>query len=161
MILLATTVFGFRIALAQKKEMHSVRELIHAVNFMECELEYRLTPLPDLLYSASQSCKGPVSQFLIEASKELDKQSSSNIMQCLQFAADRTNNLTPFCFEMIMRLGGSLGCFGLAGQLDGLKAVRLQCEQALEKMAIEREKHLRYYETLGVCAGAALVILLF
>ena len=61
---------------------------------------------------------------------------------------------------MLLLLGSSLGRFDLAGQLKGLSAVKGQCALELQELRTDREPRLRSYRVLGLCAGAALVILL-
>ena len=56
-------------------------------------------------------------------------------------------------------MGSSLGRFDLDGQLLGLEAVRVYCQEQLSEMSKDRDVRLRSYQTLGLCAGAALAIL--
>ena len=60
---------------------------------------------------------------------------------------------------ILSELGESLGRFDLPGQLKGLEAVRRKCLMELEALGRNRTERLRCYQTLGLCAGAALVIL--
>ena len=57
-------------------------------------------------------------------------------------------------------LGQTLGRFDLPGQLKGIKAVQESCRRELARLERNRDARLRSYQTLGLCAGAALVILL-
>ena len=54
----------------------------------------------------------------------------------------------------------SLGRFDLEGQLKGLNLARNVCRRDLEELSVNRDVRLRSYQTLGLCAGAALAILL-
>ena len=67
--------------------------------------------------------------------------------------------MTPRVRELLNQFGQTLGCFDLKGQLLGIEEVRSQCAAALDQLALGREDRLRSYQTLGLCAGAALVIL--
>jgi hypothetical protein len=60
------------------------------------------------------------------------------------------------CME---RLGDSLGRFDLNGQIQGLGAVKKCAEFELEHLRKNQDVRLRSYQTLGLCAGAALVVL--
>ena len=44
---------GFMISARQRREERCLRTLIHVIDYMTCELEYRLTPLPELFRKAS------------------------------------------------------------------------------------------------------------
>ena len=54
----------------------------------------------------------------------------------------------------------SMGQFDAQGQIQALEVARDHCRSMLEAMAENRDVRLRSYQTLGICAGAALVILL-
>ena len=56
-------------------------------------------------------------------------------------------------------MGSSLGRFDMEGQIKGLEAVRGFCRRELEGLSQNRDSRLRSYQTLGLCAGAALAIL--
>jgi hypothetical protein len=58
-------------------------------------------------------------------------------------------------------LGETLGRFDLQGQLRGLEAVKKNAEFELEQLRSNQDVRLRNYRTFSICAGAALVILLF
>ena len=51
---------GFSIAAASKREEAALRQLIGALDFMECELQYHLTPLPELCRQAGRETKGTI-----------------------------------------------------------------------------------------------------
>ena len=61
--------------------------------------------------------------------------------------------------DALILLGRWLGRFDLDGQLKGLDAVRQECRRHLEELNNNREVRLRSYQTLGLCAGAAIAIL--
>ena len=61
--------------------------------------------------------------------------------------------------KAMRRLGASLGRFDLDGQLKGLESVRSDCREELKQLGLHRDERLRSYQTLGLCAGAALTIL--
>jgi len=57
-------------------------------------------------------------------------------------------------------LGGNLGRFDIPGQLRGLENTRKECCDKLQMLTQNNDSRLRSYQTLGLCAGAALAILL-
>ena len=69
-------------------------------------------------------------------------------------------NLSSITKQLLRNLGRSLGRFDLEGQLRGIDAVRHETLEALEKLTHDQDERLRSYQTLGLCAGAALAILL-
>ena len=46
LVIISTSTVGFSIAASHRKEASALMQLIRALEFMSCELEYRLPPLP-------------------------------------------------------------------------------------------------------------------
>ena len=61
--------------------------------------------------------------------------------------------------QQMLLLGKSIGRFDMDGQIKGLEAVRQDCRRRLDELSKDRDTRLRSYQTLGLCAGAALAIL--
>lgn len=150
---------GFSIAAGQLRAENMLRELTRILDFMECELQYRLTPLPELCYQAGQESAGSVRKVFLSLAQELEAQLSPDVSACMQVAVRRANELPSEVRGAFLHLGSSMGRFDLVGQLKGLESVRAECREKLEKLTCDRETRLRSYQTLGLCAGAALVIL--
>ena len=55
--------FGFAMASAHRREEQALGQLMLALEFMECDLSCRLTPLPQLCYSAANTASGQVHTF--------------------------------------------------------------------------------------------------
>ena len=149
---------GFRMAWAHKREERLLRDLKNALDFMACELQYRLTPLPDLCRLAGNNQKNPVGEIFHRLSRELERQILPDVAYCMNQAL-KGGELPKRVWEGFCLLGKNLGCFDLQGQLKGMEMVRDYCDRELEAMGRNREERLRSYQTLGLCAGAALAIL--
>ena len=57
-------------------------------------------------------------------------------------------------------MGTSLGTFDAEGQIKSLEAVRTEALALKEQQSHNLNERLRSYQTLALCAGAALAILL-
>lgn len=158
-VLAACGGFGFQIAATQKREEHSLLQLLRVLDFAECELQYRLTPLPDLCRNAAAECSGALNELFLCLSRELEDQISPNATSCMQAALGRVKNLPTQTGEVLLMLGASLGKFDLGGQIRGIDSVRHECNRRLDALSENQDVRLRSYKTLGLCAGAALVIL--
>lgn len=159
LIILSCGGFGFSLAVSHKKEENTLRQLISALDFMECELQYRLTPLPDLCRQAGTQLSGMMHDVFLSLADELECQISPDVSSCMRSALSGREELPKHTRSCLMQLGNSLGRFDLAGQIKGLDAVRAECRRTLEDLSANREVRLRSYQTLGLCAGAALAIL--
>lgn len=150
---------GFSMAASHRREEKALRQLIRALDYMGCELQYRLTPLPELCRCAASECEGAVSQVFCNLAIELESQIAPDAASCMNAAASKTAGLPQRTKKNLLALGSSLGQFDLQGQLTGLEATRKQCRRELEELSKDRDIRLRSYQTLGLCAGSALAIL--
>ena len=149
---------GFSMVWTHKREENLLRCLKSAVDFMACELQYRLTPLPELCRLAGKEQKNPVGQTFLQLHRELEDQVLPDVEYCMNQSL-REGDLPRRLMEGFRLLGQNLGRFDLQGQLKGMEMVRDYCDRELEALGKNREERLRSYQTLGLCAGAALAIL--
>ena len=150
---------GFRIAENHRIEEKNLRQLIGILDYMECELQYRLTPLPELCRQVSKEFAGQLGSVFYELSVEMDAQNSSDLEQCMCVVLGKKIKLPPLTQEKLSLLGKTIGRFDMEGQVKGLEAVRQECRRQAESLSHNRDARLRSYQTLGLCAGAALAIL--
>jgi stage III sporulation protein AB len=150
---------GFSMAAAHRREENALRQLIGALDYMGCELQYHLTPLPDLCRAAAIQSGGCIRSVLQCLSEELESQIAPDVVSCMNAAIAKTSKLPRQVKKNLEVLGLSLGRFDLQGQLKGLEAARHQCRRDLDELSKDRDVRLRSYQTLGLCAGSALAIL--
>lgn len=159
LVILGCSGTGFAIAAAVNREIRLLRRFLSMVEYMLCELNYKLTPLPQLCSQAANHTGGELGQVMLRFSQELDKQITPDAGCCLRVAVDGYS-LPPVTKEMLLSLGDCLGQFDLTGQLSSLESLRANGKREMEKLQEGKEQRQRSYKTLGVCAGAALTILL-
>ena len=152
--------FGFAVCARYRREENSLRKLLTILDYIQCELQYRLTPLPDLCRQAGQQRNEPLFRFFELLADELDAQVLPDVESCIQSVLKSVPQLPEKSVYALRILGRSLGRFDVEGQIRDLDAVREYCRRELKTMAQNRENRLRSYQTLGICAGAALAILL-
>lgn len=151
--------FGFALCANHRTEEAMLRQLAAALDYMQCELQYRLTPLPELCRGAGLQAKGSLGQIFLAFSQELDYRITPDVASCVTAVLHKFQNLPPKTNANLRLLGNSLGRFDLEGQIQGLEAVRQQCREDIQALTADKPLRLRSYQTLSLCAGAALVIL--
>lgn len=151
--------FGFTVTAAYRREESGLRQLLSVLDFMQCELQYRLTPLPDLCRQAGNQGRNPVNCFFGILAEELEKQVLPDVESCFRASLCRSTRLPSKTEKALTVLGSSMGRFDVEGQIRDLEGVRAYCRSELRIMAENRDTRLRSYQTLGLCAGAALAIL--
>lgn len=150
---------GFSIAAAFRREEVALEHLIAAAQYMCNELQYRQPALPELCRLAASQIAGSVSAVLNNLASELDRQVAPNAALCMAAAIETVPKLPECAKRNLTALGRSLGRFDLPGQLSGLQSVCELAKRDLSGLQANRDVRLRSYQTLGLCAGAALVIL--
>ena len=152
--------FGFSMAASQKRDERTLCEIITAIEYMQCEIQYRLTPLPMLLEQASTQIAGTCSVVFAELATELENQISPEVSCCMEAILHKRTDIPKCSREVFLALGQRLGRYDLQGQLDELHCVDALCKRYLSQLENNRDIRLRSYQTLGICAGAAIAILL-
>ena len=150
---------GFLLAWNYNRELVSLRQLIRALQYMESELEYKLTPLAELCTNTAAELVGNVKAVYQAFAQELENQIAPDAAFCMNAALQNIPDIPRKTAEYLESLGQCLGKFDLEGQLRGLEAVRNDCAATVAQMESMRPQRVRNYQTLGLCAGAALAIL--
>ncbi len=151
--------FGALLAHNHRREERALRRLVGALDLMECELQYRMSALPELCRQAAREAHDVIGTVLTVLAEEMERQVAPDAQSCMHAALSRVKDIPPITAGCLDELGASLGRFDLPGQLKGLDAVRASCRRELDKLGENREQRLRGYQTLSLCAGAALAIL--
>lgn len=151
---------GFGMALNYKQEALCLRQLLQVLEMFSCELEYRLTTLPVLFRIAANTASGALARVLSAVAQELESQIAPDAACCMTAALRNAKDLPAKAVFALDDLGRSLGEYDLDGQLKGIAAVTASCREQLEEMECNRTQRIRSYQTLALCAGAALAILL-
>ena len=152
---------GFSAAAQLERRVRALRELVSAVEVMERELTFRLTPMPELLSALAERTREPVSRFFaccLDGMKELGEFPLSALWE--NALAEVPMDLGAEEREVLRALGGVLGRYDGEGQREALELTRVQLSQCLERAAEDRTRLGRVYGALGLTAGAFLVILL-
>lgn len=149
---------GFMKAGQLRKEEVLLADSVLLMNRMENELSCRVTPLPALCALAEQ-CKPELKRLYRLLAEELTKQMLPNVSDCMKQSLQNVT-LPESVSSIHDRLGETFGYFDLDGQLRELEAVKKTAEQQLKIIQEDQKNKMKTYQTLGLCAGASLVILL-
>lgn len=151
--------YGFIMASQHRKTIRLLKELAAILEDMECELRYRCLPLPQLCRTSVRNHRDPIANVFSALADELDSQISPDVERCMSVVLqDRVQVMDPIR-RILADLGKNLGRFDLEGQLRGLEHTKTECCNLLNIFEYNQENRMRSYQTLGLCAGAALAIL--
>lgn len=159
LIIASCGMFGFMRGFNLKREIRALHDLIGILNYMECELSFKLTPLPQLC----RNCVGfgqSLDNLFLTLADELESQIAPDVSTCMNASIAKCGCQSALLMSFLTELGHSFGKFDLQGQLTGIKTVRQSCAKQLEVLECGKVLRIRNYQTLGICAGAALAIIL-
>ena len=151
---------GFSMATDYCRVEKQLRQLLNAMDLMYAELEYRMSPLAQVCTQVAEHTAGPVGRAFQRLADELDAQISPNAGCCMTAALSGMPELPDSVRSVLEQLGRSMGCFDLQGQLTALRTAKADCERALQVHLSHKDSQVRGCQTLALCAGAALAILL-
>ncbi len=157
-VIIACSAMGFAKVAGCRREEKLLQKLILTLEYMESELQYRHHSLPELCRTAASYAGGLVGAVMLQLGEELDRQLLPEAESCMRVVLSRM--AMPGSLKKQLRLlGKTLGRFHLDGQLTGFHTVKELCRRELDRLSTQHAQALRSYQTLGICAGVALVIL--
>lgn len=151
--------FGFIIAENARREISAMRQLISVLDFIECELSCRMTPLAQLCRLAATITHGCIKRLLIRVAEELERHKALSVDKCIISAVKRCPDVPPLAAQRFVELGKTLGVFDLPGQLKCIRGLNTENARILDVLIGEHNARNKSCKTLGLCAGVALVIL--
>lgn len=159
MIVATCVSIGIKMVSGFLRQEKQLEQLVQCLNYVKCELQYKLVPLSSLFYQCASIGSGPVSTFFHNLCKELDSQVYPDAGCCVKAALVRSQELSESVVRILTQLGYTLGCFDLDGQMLGIEEALQSCQRELELLRSTKPVRIRNCQTLSLCAGAALVIL--
>lgn len=150
---------GLAIAGAHRKQVHTLQQLVYLLDYMECELQYHCTPLPELCRQIAAEGNGILRNIFLSLALQLEDHITPDISVCMDKALAQHVDCPSQTSYVLRLLGHSIGRFDMEGQLRGLEYIRTECRRRLDALTKDQDARLRSYKTLSVCAGAALCIL--
>jgi stage III sporulation protein AB len=164
LILATAALFGFMQAQHFARRPKQIRQMIGALQRMETEIVYALTPLPEAMLSLSKQLQAPLSalfRLTSERLKAADGVSTREIWQQTVREVWRGSSMKKPEQEIVLQLGSILG---LTDRADQIKHIRLAVSQLQTEEQESREEQKRYekmWKSLGVLIGALIVILMY
>lgn len=162
-IFLSCTYIGFYYGESFKKRSRQLNSILKSVLFLNNEVMYTNTPLPEALKYISLKVESPINYVLSNVSDKLLKSESTSVYEA--FEKEYKKNKSEFYLQdedkrIVKDFLRSLGESGVYGQ-DKLfnltiENMKLNCKSA-EELA---KKNIKMYRVLGICIGAMISIFL-
>lgn len=162
LIFTGASAIGFGAAFRVRQTAVQLQQLYDALEMMQCELNYTLTPLPALCGVVAKTGKGVIGTLFANLGAALSGEQPQNPAQAMRQAIAQTTRLSlpeEILFSLL-ELGDTLGKFDLEGQISMLRLTQRRIRTCLDTCERERTHRCRSYAALGICTGAALIILM-
>lgn len=162
LVVLGSALFGFGAARQIKRTVSQLEMLDTAMHLMECELSFVSPPLPRLMRTVSKDTQGPVSALFANYAKLLSDPSTKDTEEAMRKALEMTKRLSLPAGTVfsLLEFSQTLGRYDLPGQLSALSSARCRLSGQLERLRSEQKDRCKTYQTLSICAGLAVVILI-
>ena len=139
-----------------------LRELAAALEQMEREVAFRLTPLPELFARLAEEHGGPVGAAFSACGRQMEELDSRSVGEIWRRGLESARlDLDGRSARTLEELGDVLGRYDVEGLRAALARAAEELAAAAERAEAEREQKGRMTQVLGLTAGAALFILLW
>lgn len=160
LIIFSSTCCSFSLTIHRLQEVRLLTVLEYMIDDILCELPFSMAPLPDLVRKTASKTPTALRRIFAAFADNLDQQFFPDVSSCMENALHESNSSFLKVNQILLLLGQSLGRFDLPGQEKSLKSVWEQCHHNLRILREDQTESIRCTRVLGICAGAALVILL-
>lgn len=152
--------FGFLKASNARKAVKELTVFLNGIVRIKLEMQYQLQPLPCIFRTAAGYLDGLIGQVFLRFADEMESQCHPDLYSCMMGAVAGHSKISQETKDFLLLLAKNLGNLDLDNQLVALEHVEKLCGKERSKLEEEISKQKRYYETLGLCAGATLAIIL-
>lgn len=140
-----------------------LQQLISSLEQMKSEIQFRRTPLPELMRVLSVGASGCVGAFWGLLADELyagrSRSAAEAMRRCL--AARPAEAFSAPTRSELLSLGAGLGSYDADNQTRSINLALSRLGGLLGELRAEQKARVRSCCALGVCAGLALAILMF
>jgi stage III sporulation protein AB len=164
LVLVASTATGFAFAAKVAKRPLQIRELRMCLSLLRTEIDYGSRLLTEAFSRIAETGEGPVRKLFGKVADRLKEADGLSVSECLRETLDAHWEETSLGREekqVLLRLGEVLGASSRPDQLHHLEMAERHLAAEEDKARDERDRFVKMYRTVGILAGALLVILLY
>ena len=162
LILAASGAVGAGLAGTVRRQQAQTLALIDALLRIRHELQYRLTPLPEIFAALGSSRNREIAEFFSRLAALLSSAQTCTVgYACRQaLAQTRGLSLSSAARGTILSLVDSLGRYDLEGSVQALDLALSRLREEVKALQNSAAARCRTYLTLGVCTGLAAAVIL-
>ncbi|PTX53916.1 stage III sporulation protein AB [Melghirimyces profundicolus] len=163
-ILLSTSAIGFRIARAYADRPRQIRRMRGALSLLQTEITYGSRRLDRICEQIAKREKDPVRSLYTRTAHYLKTLDGVSTFECWKRAVEETWPSTALKNpekEVLIDFGKTLGISDREDQLSHLVRARTNLEVEESQAREEQMRYEKMCKSLGVLAGALIVILIY
>ncbi|HZG79425.1 MAG TPA: stage III sporulation protein SpoIIIAB [Brevibacillus sp.] len=164
MVLVSASMVGWHISRTYAKRPVQLRALLVALQMLETEIVYGLTPLQRAFVKVGQRVNKEVGNLFLSASEYLEQGRAMSAEESLQKAMKRhwpQTALRKQEQEVLASLSQVLGSSDREDQQKHLRLAVTHLRGLEEEARAEQDKYKKMYKSLGFLGGLLAVILMF
>lgn len=161
LIIGGTATIGLKKILSMDNRVKALSSMISALEIMQSEILFRLTPIPELLQYLSETASGPSRIFFENCCREINRLGEESLLRIWKKALKNTPELELHSEEerALLDLGAVLGKYDLDGQGRAIAYAVSRLEKILQDAKTEKQMQSKVYGIMGIAAGLAVVII--
>lgn len=162
-ILCGTTALGIYKSCQYLNRFRNLNEIKKVFLYIQGEVRYRNTPMPETLEAASYKVRGPLGRFFCDVAEGLDEKKGMDFKEVWErcLLQDVSGDiLEREAREELAGMGSQLGCLDRQAQEKEIDYFLNKWEFIIEKRQKEKSNRLRLYYICGVMGGLLMVIML-
>ena len=160
LILAASGAVGAGLAGTVRRQQAQTLALIDALLRIRHELQYRLTPLPEIFAALGGSRNREIAEFFSRLAALLSSAQTCTVGYACRQAQTRGLSLSSAARGTILSLFDSLGRYDLEGSVQALDLALSRLREEVKALQNSAAARCRTYLTLGVCTGLAAAVIL-
>lgn len=164
LVLTATSWIGFEIARSYRERPKQIRQLRSALSMLETEISYGVRPLAVACQDIAKRTSDPISRLFVDCVKNLNELDGVSTYECFRRAIEREWKNTAMKSPekgILLDFSATLGASDREDQLQHLEMAKKNLEFEERKSQDEQIRYEKMFKTMGVLAGALIVLLIF
>lgn len=163
LLLAGTTGYGLYKGCVYSEGLENLYEIKKAFLYIQGEIRYMNTPMPEVLEHAAAQSRGRCRAFFKRAAEGLLAGSGKELREVWEEAAARElgeGALEREALSALRGMGGQLGCLDRKAQERTIEYFLLTWDGLIERRQREKSEKLKLYYVCGIMGGLLMVIIL-
>lgn len=162
-VLLGSTALGVYKSCMYMNQLNNLQEIKKAFLFIQGEMRYMNTPVPELFNLVARRIRGPFCCFFEKMAERLEKRNAGDFREIWRSCLEEEiaeDVLEREAREEFLEMGGQLGCLDRQAQEKAIDYFLEKWEFIIDKRRREKSNRLRLYYMCGIMGGLLVVIIL-